>query len=213
MTFIPEISVLFAYLAGVILLAITPGPDMTFFISRAISQSVPAGIAAYAGAAAGSLIHTTLVAFGLSALIVASPTMFTVLKIVGALYLAFLGYQAIKEGSTFTIKKEKQKTKSLYQNWLQGLGINLLNPKIILFFMTFLPQFVSVNDPNAIGKFFFLGITFVVVATVLIIPMIFAAGKFADWLQSNKKIMRAIDYLFATVFGAFALRILFLDRS
>lgn len=213
MSFIPETSILLAYVAGVIVITLTPGPDMTFFISRAIGQSVPAGLAALAGASTGIFFHTALVAFGLAALIVASPAFFTALKLVGAVYLAFLAYQAIRHGSAFKVSNKKQKPKSLFQNWLQGLGINLLNPKIILFFMTFLPQFISVSDPNATGKLFFLGFLFVVIATPIIVPMIIAAGQFSNWLQKNPKVTRAIDYIFATVFGTFAVKILFTDRG
>lgn len=213
MSFIPETSVLVAYITGVILLTLTPGPDMTFFISRAITQSVPAGLAAYAGAATGVFFHTALVAFGLAALIVASPSFFTALKFIGALYLAYLAYQALRYGSAFKVSDKKQKQKTLFQNWLQGLGINLLNPKIILFFMTFLPQFISVSDPNATGKLFFLGVMFVVIATPMMVPMILAAGQFSNWLSKNPKITRAIDYVFATVFGAFAVKILLTDRT
>lgn len=213
MHFIPETSVLLAYLAGVIIITLTPGPDMTFFISRAIGQSIPAGLAAFAGASFGILVHTALVAFGLAALIVASPTFFLGLKLFGAIYLAYLAYQALRYGSTFTVSDKKQKTRSLFSNWLQGVGINLLNPKIILFFMTFLPQFISVNDPNATGKLFFLGSLFVVVAIPILVPMILAAGKFSGWLLANPKIMRGMDYLFATVFGAFAVKILMTERG
>jgi len=212
-TFIPEASVLLAYITGVVLITLTPGPDMTFFISRAIGQSVPAGLVAYAGAATGIFFHTALVAFGLAALIVASPTFFTTLKLSGAIYLAFLAYQAIAHGSAFQVSNKKQKQKSLFQNWLQGLGINLLNPKIILFFMTFLPQFISVTDPHATGKLFFLGVMFILIATPMMVPMIIAAGKFSNWLQKNPKITRAIDYIFAGVFGAFAVKILFTERN
>lgn len=213
MHFIPETSVLLAYLAGVIIISITPGPDMTFFISRAIGQSVSAGLAAFAGASFGILVHTGLVAFGLAALIVASPSFFLALKLFGAIYLAYLAYQALRYGSTFTVSDKKQKPRSLFSNWLQGVGINLLNPKIILFFMTFLPQFISVNDPHATGKLFFLGSLFVVVAIPILVPMILAAGKFSGWLMANPKIMRGMDYLFATVFGAFAVKILLTERG
>jgi threonine/homoserine/homoserine lactone efflux protein len=213
MTFIPDITVLLAYLAGVIIITLTPGPDMTFFIGRAIAQNVGAGLAAFAGASAGILVHTCIVAFGLSALIVASPVLFTAIKIVGALYLGWLAVDAIRNGSTFRVSNKPQKQRSLFQNWLQGLGINLLNPKIILFFMTFLPQFVSVDDPHAIGKLFFLGILFVVVAIPILVPLIAAASKFSNWMRANPKVTRVVDYLFATIFGAFAIRILLTQRG
>lgn len=213
MSFIPDLPVLLAYLAGVIIITLTPGPDMTFFIGRAIAQNVGAGLAAFAGASTGILIHTCIVAFGLSALIVASPVLFTAIKVAGALYLGWLAIDAIRNGSTFRVSGRPQKQRSLVQNWLQGLGINLLNPKIILFFMTFLPQFVSANDPDAIGKLFFLGTMFVVVAVPILVPLIAAAGRFADWMKANPKVTRVTDYLFATIFGAFAVRILFTERG
>lgn len=213
MNFIPETSVLFGYLLGVIVITLTPGPDMTFFISRSINQSTSAGLAAFAGALTGIFVHTALVALGLAALIVASPEFFLGLKIVGALYLAFLAYQALRNKSAFSVNQKATKRHSLFANFMQGLGINLLNPKIILFFMTFLPQFISADDPNATGKLFFLGFTFVIIAIPILVPLIFAAGKFSNWLMNNPKIMRYLDYAFASVFGAFAIKILLTQRG
>ena len=83
-----------------------------------------------------------------------------------------------------------------------------MNPKIILFFMTFLPQFVSASDPNASGKLFFLGLLFIVLALPITAPMVIAADKFAGLLKKNPTVMRVVDYLFAGVFSAFALKIL-----
>ena len=213
MDFIPDTPVLLAYVAGVIILTLTPGPDMTFFIGRAIAQNVRAGLAAFAGASAGLIVHSLFVAFGLSALIVASPALFTIIKVAGAAYLGWLAIDAIRNGSTFKVSERAEKPRSLFSNWLQGLGINLLNPKIIIFFMTFLPQFVSASDPNASGKLLFLGILFVVVAAPITVPLIAIAGQFAAWMKENPKVTRVIDYLFAGVFGAFAIRILFTQRG
>lgn len=202
-----------AYSLGVIFLTLTPGPDMTFFISRAISQNVAAGLAAFAGALFGILLHTLLVAFGLSALILASPILFSVIKIAGALYLAWLAVDAIRNGSTFKISSTPQRPRTLFQNWMQGLAINLLNPKIVVFFMTFLPQFVSVSDPDAPGKLMFLGVMFGVIAIPILVPIIALAGKFADWMKKNPSVTRIVDYCFATVLGAFAVRLLFTERG
>lgn len=213
MSYVPEIQVLIAYLAAVLVIAITPGPDMTFFVSRAISQGTKSGLAAMLGAISGIMVHTCLVAFGLAALIVASPTLFAGLKITGALYLAYLAFQAVRQGSAFTVKAERARGRSLTKDYLQGLWINLLNPKIILFFMTFLPQFVSASDPDAVGKLFFLGGVFVLAALPVVVPIILLASRFAQWMKENAKVTRAIDYLFAGVFGAFAIRILLVDRA
>jgi len=213
MDFVPDTPVLLAYIAGVIVITLTPGPDMTYFIGRAIAQNVKAGLAAFAGASAGLIVHSLFVAFGLSALIVASPALFTIIKVVGAAYLGWLAFDAIRNGSTFKLSEKAEKPRSLFSNWLQGLGINLLNPKIIIFFMTFLPQFVSTNDPNASGKLLFLGILFVMVAAPITVPLIALAGQFAAWMKENPKVTRVVDYLFASIFGAFAVRILFTERG
>jgi threonine/homoserine/homoserine lactone efflux protein len=159
------------------------------------------------GAMTGIVIHTSLVALGLSALIVASPQAFLALKIAGAAYLLWLAYQAIRHGSAFSPSVGKTRH-SLFQNWATGLGINLMNPKIILFFMTFLPQFVSAADPHAPGKLFFLGLLFIPLSLPITIPMVIAADGFSALLRRSPTVARFIDYLFAGVFTMFALRIL-----
>jgi threonine/homoserine/homoserine lactone efflux protein len=208
MPFIPDYAILAQYAVAVLIIAITPGPDMTLFVGRALSEGRAAGLACMFGALTGCLIHTTLVVVGLSALIVASPQAFLVLKVVGAAYLVWLAYQAIRHGSAFNPESRKGDGHTLLQNWATGVGINLLNPKIILFFMTFLPQFVAVDDPHASGKLFFLGFMFVAVSTPITIPMVLAADKFAGLLRKSARVTRVVDYLFAGVFSAFAIKIL-----
>jgi threonine/homoserine/homoserine lactone efflux protein len=212
MNFLPSLPALAAYLAGVVVIVITPGPDMTYFLGRTVSLGVLAGIAAMLGAVTGLLVHSTLVAFGLSALVIASPTLFTAVKLAGAAYLAWLAIDAIRHGSALNVEKARGRETRLGRVWLQGLGINLLNPKIVLFFMTFLPQFVSAGDPNAPQKLLFLGVLFSVVTIPLTLPMILAASAITGYVRSNRRIARAIDYLFAGVFGAFAVRILLTER-
>lgn len=208
MPFIPETSIIVQFAIATFIIAITPGPDMTLFVGRALSEGRAAGFACMFGAMTGIIIHTALVALGLSALIVASPQAFLVLKVCGAGYLVWLAWQALRHGSAFSPEKKAGTGRSLFQNWATGLGINLLNPKIILFFMTFLPQFVSANDPNAPGKLFFLGLLFIPLALPVTTPMVIAADKFPGLLKKNPTVTRVVDYLFAGVFSAFALKIL-----
>jgi threonine/homoserine/homoserine lactone efflux protein len=208
MSFIPDTAIIIQFAIATFIIAITPGPDMTLFVGRALSEGRAAGFACMFGAMSGIVIHTALVALGLSALIVASPQAFLALKIGGAGYLVWLAYQAIRYGSAFSPDTAKRAPRSLFQNWATGLGINLLNPKIILFFMTFLPQFVSAHDPHAPGKLFFLGMLFIPLSLPLTVPMVIAADKFAGLLKKNPTVTRIVDYLFAGVFSAFALKIL-----
>ena len=208
MSFIPDSTTLIPFAIATMILAITPGPDMTLFVSRTLSQGRAAGFASLAGALTGTLIHTTLVAVGISALIVASPMAFLVLKIFGAAYLVFLAWQALAKGSAFSPEKKSGPEISLSRSWAAGLGVNLLNPKIILFFMTFLPQFVSAHDPHAPGQLFFLGVMFIVLSIPVTAPMVLAAEKFSAAMKASPRVTRVVDYLFAGVFSAFALKIL-----
>jgi threonine/homoserine/homoserine lactone efflux protein len=100
---LPDHAVLLPFSVAVVVIALTPGPDMAFFLGRALTQGRAAGLAALAGATSGLLVHTMLVALGLSALIVAAPTLFLALKLAGALYLAWLAVQAIRHGSALAL--------------------------------------------------------------------------------------------------------------
>jgi len=213
MTFIPDPIVLLQYAVACFVIAITPGPDMTLFVGRALSEGRAAGFACMAGAMTGIIFHTSIVALGLSALLVASPAAFLALKIGGAGYLVWLAIQAIRHGSAFKPQTEKRPSRTLVRNWAMGLTVNLLNPKIILFFMTFLPQFVSASDPHAAGKLFFLGLSFIPLSLPVVIPIVLLADGFAGFLKKSPAVTRTFDYLFAGVFGFFAVRILFTDAT
>lgn len=203
---LPDLPVLLTFAVAVAVLALTPGPDMTLFLSKTVSQSRMAGVAAYAGAATGLLVHTLLVAVGLSALLVASATAFTVLKLVGAAYLVWLAVDAVRNGSSF--RMEAGHREPLGAVYLKGLLVNILNPKIIVFFITFLPQFVSPQDPDAPGQLLALGVLFVVVASPICLSMIAFAGAIAAFLKRSPRVTRMIDWLFAGVLGAFAVKLL-----
>jgi Putative threonine efflux protein len=208
MSFVPDFSTIVQFAIATFIITITPGPDMTLFLGRALSQGKWAGIACMSGAMTGIVIHTTLVAVGLSALLVASPTAFWTLKIGGAGYLVWLAIQAVRHGSAFNPDSSQTAPASFAKNWATGLGINLLNPKIILFFMTFLPQFVTPGDPNAPGQLFFLGMMFIVEALPFTVAMILVADSLASLLRRSQMVTRVVDYLFAGVFSAFAVKIL-----
>lgn len=208
MDFIPAPSVLAAYSVACFILFVTPGPDMSLFLSRTMTGGRRAGIASMLGASFGSLVHTALAAVGLSAVIAASPNAFLVIKVVGALYLAWLAVDAIRNGSALNVRDSGREQVSFLKVFGTGVMINLSNPKVVLFFVTFLPQFVSANDPHAAGKLAFLGAYFVVFSAPLCVLMILGAERVVGSLKRRPRIMRAIDWLFAGVFGAFAARIL-----
>lgn len=208
MEFLPDLTTFITFTIAVWVLAITPGPDMTLSIARSLSDGKAGGMMVVLGTSSGLIIHTLLVALGISALIVASPTAFIILKTGGAAYLVWLAVQAIRHGSSLSVKRADGPAKSALANYLNGFWCNLLNPKVILFFMTFLPQFVSASDPHAPGKLLFLGLLYIPVSLPVNIPIVLAADRFARLLRKSPTVTRVVDYLFAGVFSAFALKIL-----
>jgi threonine/homoserine/homoserine lactone efflux protein len=207
--FLPSWPTLAAFSVAAVVLAITPGPDMALFLSRAISYGRTHGLMAMLGALTGVLIHTALVVFGISVLITTAPIAFLGLKIVGALYLLWLAFSAIRAGTDFSLANEAAaKPPKFINSYLTGLGINLLNPKVVLFFITFLPQFVSSADPYAAYKLFSLGVLFNIISLPILIAMIYGADWLAVALTKSKWVGRALNYGFAAVFASFAAVIL-----
>jgi threonine/homoserine/homoserine lactone efflux protein len=208
MTFLPDLSTLLTYSLACVVLFITPGPDMSLFLAKTMSGGRKAGLASMLGAMAGCCGHTLLAALGLSALLAASVTAFTVLKIVGALYLLWLAFDAVRNGSALTMKNEARTEVPFWKTFFVGVGINLTNPKVVLFFVTFLPQFVDAADPHAADKLLFLGLYFVALNTPMGVLMILGADKIISLLRGHPKVMRGIDYSFAGLFSVFAVKIL-----
>ncbi|MDP9837437.1 threonine/homoserine/homoserine lactone efflux protein [Neorhizobium huautlense] len=207
MDFLPSIATLLAFSAAGLLLALTPGPDMTLSISRALGQGRKPAMYVVVGTTLGVVCHTLLVAFGISALITASPTAFFILKTGGAAYLLWLAIQAIRFGSSLSVQKVDRAESTALANISVGFWVNILNPKVIIFFMTFLPQFVTAGDPHVTGKLIFLGIYFIIICMPVNIAAVLAADKLANWLQANPKVLRGMDYTFAGVFSVFAAKI------
>ena len=205
--FIPDLPVLAAYFVASVILGLTPGPDMTYFLSKTIGQSRAAGFAAFGGASTGILVHTVLVAAGLSVVLAASVTAFTILKLSGAAYLAWLAFDAIRHGSSLSLDKAHRE-EPLRRVYLKGLFVNLLNPKVIIFFLTFLPQFVSAADPHTPGKLLFLGLAFMVINIPVCGALILAADRIALLLKGSARATRFVDWLFAGVLGAFAVKLI-----
>jgi threonine/homoserine/homoserine lactone efflux protein len=209
MTILPETAVLAAFIAASLILIVTPGPDMTLFLSQTINGGRARGFASMFGATAGLLVHSMLAAFGLSALLVASATAFTAIKIAGAGYLLWLAVQAIRHGSSLSLRAGKPARGGIASAFAMGLGVNLLNPKIVMFFLTFLPQFVSASDPDAPARLLTLGLLYALLTPPVCAPMILGAERFASTMRNSPRLMRAFDWSFAGLMGAFAARLLF----
>jgi threonine/homoserine/homoserine lactone efflux protein len=208
MNFIPDASVMAAYSLACFVLFITPGPDMSLQLAKTLAGGRRAGIAAATGASLGIVVHSLLAAFGLSALVAASPSMFLALKVVGAAYLLWLAVDAVRNGSSLSVTAEGAASMSFWRTLALGIGVNLTNPKVVLFFVTFLPQFIDAADPHAGSKLLFLGIYFVVFSYPLALLLVLGAERLIGTVRRHPPILRAIDWLFAGIFSAFAVRII-----
>jgi threonine/homoserine/homoserine lactone efflux protein len=208
MTFLPDSSTLLAYTLACFVLYITPGPDMSLMLAKTMQGGRRAGMASMLGASAGCLVHSAAAALGLSAIIAASATLFTIMKVVGALYLLWLAYDAIRHGSALRVEGEAGAAPSTGATFWMAVGTNITNPKVVLFFLTFLPQFITADDPHAAQKLFFLGVYFVAFAVAAGFLLVLVAERFIRVMKASPKIMRVIDYMFAGVFGFFAVHVL-----
>jgi threonine/homoserine/homoserine lactone efflux protein len=206
--FLPDWGTLATYTIACIVLFVTPGPDMSLFLARTIAGGWRQGLASVLGANLGCCLHTVAAAVGLSAVLAASALAFTTLKVVGALYLLWLAFDTLRNGSALNVRRPDAPSPPVGRTFLAGLLVNLTNPKVVLFFITFLPQFVAATDPHASAKMLFLGLYFVVVNIPLSIVMILGAERLVVYLKGRPGILRVIDWVFAGVFGVFAAKIL-----
>ncbi len=167
----------------------TPGNDTIFILSRSIAQGRQAGIMSVLGIATGSIIHTTLAAFGLSIIIAKSIIAFTIIKYAGAVYLVYIGYKMLTDRSQLntdtSITGKKVNLKKIY---LDGVITNVLNPKVALFFIAFLPQFIDTASKNTMLPFLLLGITFTITGTIWCLMLASFASAISHRLKNNKKL-------------------------
>ena len=211
MNFLPDLPIFIAYTAASLLLFLTPGPDMSLFLSRTIASGRAAGIASAVGSNVGCIVHTLLAAFGISALVAASHTGFLILKIFGAGYLLWLAVDAIRHGSSLNVAMNQSAKASALRSFMLGVMVNLTNPKVVIFFITFLPQFITAGDPYLRQKLLFMGLYFVALNIPLSIVTVLVAEKLVVWLKARPRVLRGIDFTFAGVFALFALKIAFTE--
>ena len=153
------------FLLTAFLMNITPGTDTMYIVSRSVSQGKKAGIYSVLGISTGSLVHTFLAALGLSVILTTSVLLFTIIKIIGAGYLVYLGVRMLMQRSSdFQITNTKEM--SLKKIYIQGLLTNVTNPKVALFYISFLPQFISGSNTHNALPFIVLGLTFVMTGTI-----------------------------------------------
>jgi len=175
---------LFAFAS--LMLNITPGNDMLYVATRSTSQGIKAGIVSSLGITAGCLVHLLAAVVGLSAVIANSAIAFSVIKYLGAAYLFYLGIKSILSKQNLFRVDEKMEKKSLSKIFQQGVITNVLNPKVALFFLAFLPQFIHPEKGNTAVQILLLGSWFNFSGTVVNITVAVLFGKLGNWLSDKQ---------------------------
>ena len=198
----------FAFLATALVLTATPGPDNLMVLSMGMSRGRRAGIAFGLGCALGCLSHTLLAVVGVSAAIAASPMAFTLLRVAGGLYLLWLGVSALRNTSSPDAPSIRSNNQSLTRLFMQGMLANAINPKVILFFLSFLPQFIVPAHGSVLGQMAALGVVFTVQAAVLFGLLGFFAGTVGQLTRTHPRLGLWLDRMAGIVFLALGLRLI-----
>ncbi|MDI1342513.1 MAG: LysE family translocator [Pseudolabrys sp.] len=196
------------------LLNITPGPDTALIVARSTQLGLKGGAMACAGVAAGIMVHVTAAALGISALIAASATAFGIVKFLGAAYLIYIGIKMIvtrraNDGETPAALRLPLSYRKVFR---QGFVTNALNPKVALFFLAFLPQFIDNNAPSTALAFLFLGVVFNVNGTIWNLGVAWATARAAATMRGAKYFQRWIDCTIGALFIAFGVRLALFQR-
>lgn len=188
------------------LLTIAPGPDIIYVLARGISQGRKAGLAAALGFATGCVFHTVLAAVGIAALIRSSEIAFDIVRYAGAAYLVWIGIQALRHRSAFSIEGASD-TRALATIYRQSVIGNILNPKVTLFFLAFLPQFVNAEAGHVGWQMALLGVIFMIQTVVIFGAVALFAAMIGDWIRRKPAIGQRLNIFAGVTFIALGIRV------
>ena len=191
-----------------LLLNLYPGQDTMYIVSRSMSQGKKAGIVSVLGISSGGLIHTLLAGLGLSSILAASNMAFYVVKVIGALYLLYLGFRTIFSKHVYLNSDSYLSKQTNFQIYEQGLLTNLLNPKVALFFLSFLPQFVNQNNNYGTFTFLFLGSIFLCTGTIWCIIVAIFSAAISEKIKKNEKITLIFEKITGIIFIGLGINLL-----
>ncbi|WP_298546718.1 LysE family translocator [uncultured Aquimarina sp.] len=205
-------EILYTFVIATTALSISPGPDNIFVLMQSIVNGKKYSLATIAGLMSGCLVHTTLVAFGISVIIQQSELLFFIIKLLGALYLFFLAYKVWRSNAEIQLTGGNVEKKSLGQLFRQGFIMNVLNPKVSIFFLAFFPGFLFSNELSNVTQFYILGFLFIVVSFFVFGLIAVMAGYISDYVRKNSKVGVLLKWLQIIVFIGIGIFILFSEK-
>jgi len=207
-----DYEILYAFVLATVVLASSPGPDNLYVLTQSIVNGKKYGLATVAGLISGCIIHTTLLAFGVSAIIKESEQLFFCIKLFGAGYLFYLAYQVFKSDTTLSLSEDEVPKKELTSLFKQGFIMNVLNPKVTIFFLAFFPGFLFSDSLNTIIQFYVLGLIFMVVSAIIFCGIAILSGSISKYITKNKNIGVSLKWLQIVVFIGIAVYLLLSDK-
>ena len=207
-----DYEILYAFVLATVVLASSPGPDNLYVLTQSIVNGKKYGLATVAGLISGCIIHTTLLAFGISAIIKESEQLFFGIKLFGAGYLFYLTYQVFKSDVALSLSEDGAPKKGLTSLFKQGFIMNVLNPKVTIFFLAFFPGFLFSDSLNTIIQFYVLGLIFMVVSAIIFCGIAILSGSISKYITKNKNIGVSLKWVQIAVFIGIAVYLLLSDK-
>jgi len=201
----PEKAAFLTFLVAALALNIAPGPDMLYVIGRSVGQGRKAGIVSSLGVFVGCWVHILAAAFGIAALLRSSPVAFNAVRYAGAAYLIYLGIKMLAQKTNLT--SQQLKTESLDAIFRQGAITNMLNPKVAIFFLAFLPQFIDASRGSVALQIVVLGLIFNIGGTLVNLAVAYAGGTLGELLRRNQSIARLQRRFTGLIFVGLGLRL------
>lgn len=205
-------QILYAFILATATLSISPGPDNLFVLTQSMVNGKKKGLATVLGLMTGCLVHTSLLAFGVSALIKENQTIYFIIKSFGAVYLLYLAFVIFRSPSKIDLSNKQIPNKSLAQLFKQGFVMNVLNPKVTIFFLAFFPGFLFSNELSTLVQFYVLGFIFIIVSFLIFSAIAVLSGTLAAYIKDNRYIGIILKWLQILVFIGIAAYLLFSNK-
>jgi threonine/homoserine/homoserine lactone efflux protein len=209
----PSTQQLLIFSAAALLMAVTPGPNMIYLISRSICQGRTAGVVSWFGVVLGFTVHMLCASVGLTALFMAVPLGYEILKFAGALYLLWLAWQAVRPGSRSPFEAKNLAPEPPRKLFVMGLLTSILNPKVAIFYLSVLPQFISPESGSVLAQSLLLGVTQVFIGSSVNLMVTLSAAAIAGWFAKNRLWLAVQRYVMGLVLGVLAVKLLAQQRS
>ena len=203
-----DYEILLGFVLATAALAISPGPDNIFVLTLSMANGKKHGLAVVAGLMTGFLVHTTLLAFGVSEVIKRSETLFWIIKLFGVAYLMYLAFMVFREGSGIELSQGNTTELRLTGLFKKGFWMNVLNPKVTIFFLAFFPAFLFSDSLNPVIQFYTLGFLFIMVSALIFGGMALMAGSISMYISKTPKVSVFFKWLQIVVFVGIAVYLL-----